>query len=162
MKLRSVIVLALLTAGAAHAQLKPPAGTGAAPGSPSAPAAATMPDPVVEAKQEAAAKIADAWLKLIDNADYGRAWDECSALFRQKVTRQQWVDGLPKNRAEYGKFKARKLDGAAYRNSLPGAPDGEYVTVHFISDYEKNPVADELVTLVYQDGAWRPTGYLLK
>ncbi len=121
-----------------------------------------MSDPVVEAKQEAAAKIAGEWLKLIDNADYGKAWDECSALFRQKVTRQQWVDGIPKNRAEYGTFKARKLDGAAYRNSLPGAPDGDYVTVHFISDYEKNPVADELVTLVYQDGAWRPIGYLLK
>jgi hypothetical protein len=45
---------------------------------------------------------------------------------------------------------------------LPGAPDGDYVTVHYISDFEKNPAADELVTLVHQDGTWRPIGYLLK
>jgi hypothetical protein len=162
MNFRSLLVLALFAAGTTQAQLKLPAEPKGAPGSPTAPAAAAMSDPVAEAKQEAAARIATEWLKLIDNAEYGKAWDECSALFRSKVTRQQWVDGIPKNRADYGKFKARKLDGAAYRNSLPGAPDGDYVTVHFISDYEKNPAADELVTLVYQDGAWRPIGYLLK
>jgi hypothetical protein len=162
MNLRSILVLALCVAGTAQAQLKPPAEPKAAPEAPTAPAAATMSDPVAEAKQEAAAKIATEWLKLIDKAEYGKAWDECSSLFQQKVTRQQWVDGIPKNRAEYGKFKARKLDGTAYRNSLPGAPDGDYVTVHYISDFEKNPAADELVTLVHQDGTWRPIGYLLK
>jgi Protein of unknown function (DUF4019) len=167
MNLRFIIVFALLAAGTVQAQLKLPAEPKGAPGSPNTPASPTAPmppatDPVAEAKQEAAARVATEWLKLIDNAEYGKAWDECSALFREKVTRQQWVDGIPKNRADYGKFKARKLDGTAYRKELPGAPDGDYVTVHFISDYEKNPVADELVTLVYQNGAWRPIGYLLK
>ena len=121
-----------------------------------------LSDPVTEAKQEAAARVAAEWLKLIDSADYGKAWDECAPLFREKVTRQQWLDGVPKNRAEYGQFKSRKLSGAAYRKSLPGAPDGDYVTVRFISDYEKNPAADEIVTLTYQGGAWRPLGYLLR
>jgi Protein of unknown function (DUF4019) len=167
MNLRSILVLALFAASTAQAQLKLPAEPKAAPASPNTPASPTAPmppasDPVAEAKQEAAARVATDWLKLIDNAEYGKAWDECSALFREKVTRQQWVDGIPKNRADYGKFKVRKLDGTAYRKELPGAPDGDYVTVRFISDFEKNPAADELVTLVYQGGAWRPIGYLLR
>jgi hypothetical protein len=167
MNLRSILVLALFAASTAQAQLKLPAEPKAAPASPNIPASPTAPmppasDPVAEAKQEAAARVATDWLKLIDNAEYGKAWDECSALFREKVTRQQWVDGIPKNRADYGKFNVRKLDGTAYRKELPGAPDGDYVTVRFISDFEKNPAADELVTLVYQGGAWRPIGYLLR
>ena len=165
---RVLATLLLIAAGAVNAQLKPPANTGtlpakpqAAPTTPATPAAAPS-DPVIEAKQEAAARVAAEWLKLIDSSDYGKAWDECAPLFREKVTRQQWLDGVPKNRAEYGQFKTRKLSGAAYRKSLPGAPDGDYVTVRFIGDYEKNPAADEIVTLTYQAGAWRPLGYLLR
>jgi hypothetical protein len=171
---RVLATMLLITAGAADAQLKPPADFGAspakpqavpgAPASPTAPATTGAPlsDPVTEAKQEAAARVAAEWLKLIDSKDYGKAWEECAPLFREKVTRQQWLDGVPKNRAEYGQFKSRKLGGAAYRKALPGAPDGDYVTVRFIGDYEKNPAADEIVTLTYQAGAWRPLGYLLR
>ena len=165
---RVLTTFLLIAAGTAGAQLKPPADFGvppakpqAAPATPAAPAAPPG-DPVTEAKQEAAARKAAEWLKLIDIANYGKAWEECAPLFREKVTRQQWLDGVPKNRAEYGQFKSRKLGGAAYRNSLPGAPDGDYVTVRFISDYEKNAAADEIVTLTYQAGAWRPLGYLLR
>ena len=168
---RVLFTLLVTAAGAAGAQLKPPADFGASPAkpqtAPSTPAAPTVPaaalsDPVTEAKQEAAARVAAEWLKLIDSANYGKAWEECAPLFREKVTRPQWLDGVPKNRAEYGQFRSRKLSGAAYRKSLPGAPDGDYVTVRFISDYEKNPAADEIVTLTYQGGAWRPLGYLLR
>ena len=165
MKHRSIVILlSVLAAGAAHGQLKPPAEPKAAPSAPATPAAPLPPpsDPVADAKKEAASKIAAEWLKLIDNADYGKAWDECSALFREKVTRQQWVDGIPKNRAEFGKFNTRKLFGAVYRKTMPGAPDGDYVTVRFLSDFEKNPAAEELVTLTYQGGAWRPLGYMLR
>ena len=168
MKLRStVVILSLLAAGAAQGQLKPPAEPKAAPAAPTVPAAPTAPlpppsDPVADAKKEAASRTAAEWLKLIDSADYGKAWDECSPLFREKVTRQQWVDGVPKNRAEFGKLKARNLFGAVYRKTMPGAPDGDYVTVRFLSDFEKNPAAEELVTLTYQGGAWRPLGYMLR
>ncbi len=172
MHARIVLVALALAAGVAQAQLKPPSNAGA-PTAPSKPEAAPQPgtqaapealakDPATAAKEAAAARVAAEWLKLIDAGDYGKAWDECSALFKQKVSRQQWVDGLPKNRAEYGSFKTRKLDAGGYRTALPGAPEGEYVTLHFVSEFEKNAKAEELVTLAFQDGAWRPIGYLLR
>jgi Protein of unknown function (DUF4019) len=151
-----VFVLLLLCAASGQAQLKPPSDM-TAPAKP-----APVADPVIEAKEAAAAKVAAEWLKLIDSGDYAKAWEACAPLFREKVTRQQWVDGVPKNRAEYGNFKSRKLAGTAYRQSLPGAPDGDYVTARFISEYEKNAAADEIVSLTYQAGAWRPLGYLLR
>jgi hypothetical protein len=78
------------------------------------------------------------------------------------VTREQWVSSLPATRAPFGAAKSRQVDAAAYRTSLPGAPDGEYVTVRFRTKFEKKENAEELVTLAYEDGAWKPTGYLIK
>ena len=53
-----------------------------------------------------------------------------------------------------GTFKSRKLDAGGYRRTaLPGAPAGEYVTVRFLSEFDKKN-AEEIVTLAYQDRAW--------
>jgi hypothetical protein len=158
MKFRFVLLLALLAGGAAHAQLKAPPEAGNAPASPGAPST-SVKSPLIEAKEAAAAQKAEAWLKLMDNGDYGKAWDECGALFRNMVTRQQWVEGLPKDRAALGKFKSRKLEDVMYRSSMPGAPEGEYVMTRFFADYEKNPKVEEVVSLMYIDGTWRPIGY---
>jgi hypothetical protein len=38
-------------------------------------------------------------------------------------------------------------------------PDGEYVTVRFATTFEKRQDVQELITLVYEGGAWRPLGY---
>ena len=124
--------------------------------------AAPAADPATAAKEAAAAKAAGEWLKLIDGAEYGKAWDESASVFRERVTRQQWVDGVPKNRSEFGAFKSRTPTGTAYRTSIPGAPEGEYVMVRFTSDFEKNPASEEVVTVMLQSGAWRPVGYLLR
>jgi hypothetical protein len=161
---KTAVALMILVVGPALAQMKPPVDTSPTKPAAAAPAGPTAPttDPAIAAKEAAAAKVGESWLKLIDTADYGKAWDECSQLFKEKVTRQQWVDGIPKNRVEFGAFQMRKLDGSVYRKSIPGAPEGEYVSLHFTSSFEKNPNAEELVTLMYQDGAWRPLGYLLR
>jgi hypothetical protein len=155
-------------AGAVQAQLKPPADMGGTPGrpqgAPTAPAAPAAPaaEPATAATEAAAAKAAGEWLKLIDAAEYGKAWDESAPVFRERVTRQQWVDGVPKNRSEFGAFKSRTMTGTAYRAAIPGTPDGEYVMVRFTSEFEKNPAGEEVVTLMLQSGAWRPVGYLLR
>lgn len=160
-------VTALLGAGTVHAQLKPSRGSEplAPPGTsitpvPAAPATGDKPQPT--AKEQAAITAAAAWLKLVDAGEYGKSWDECAPLFRQKVSRQTWVENLPKDRAAHGAFKSRAFSAAASRTSLPGAPDGEYVMVRFLTDFEKSAGLEELVTMTFIGGAWRPIGYLLR
>jgi hypothetical protein len=170
MQLSRWLLVLLLSAGTAQAQLKPPANLdppAQPPGAPSTPSTSSTPaepaaNPATAAKEAEAAKSASAWLKLIDSGEYGKSWDQCAPLFREKISRQQWTEGVPKNRAEVGTLKTRNVKGTAYRTSVPGAPDGEYVTVLFASEYEKNPAAEELVTLTLQAGVWRPIGYLLR
>ena len=109
---------------AAFAQMKsaPPATSGAS---------VTMPagDSSSAFKEIAAQTAGEKWLGLLDRGEYGKAWDDCAPLFRQRVTREQWVDTLPSTRAPFGVVKSRKVEVAALTRLLCGCPDGQYVTV---------------------------------
>jgi hypothetical protein len=143
-------------ASAASAQLKPPS----AENPPLPPSAAEEQRNEAQAFKELAARvIAERWVALIDAGEYGKAWDQCAKVFREKVTRQQWVEGIPKSREPFGAMKTRRVEVSSFKPTLAGMPDGEYVTVRFATTFEKQQDVPELITLVYEGGAWRPLGY---
>ena len=151
---------------AAQAQLKPPAKPGPAPATPAAAptpqARASASNGVISNPEfEKAGQIAaHAWLLLLDRKDWGTAWDASSAVFRQSVPLGTWMDNVPKLRDPLGKFVERQPGEAIYKRTLPGRPEGDYVTVQFTSKFDKKPVVQELVTTVREsDGRWRVTGY---
>ncbi len=110
-------------------------------------------------KELAARAAAEKWLAILDAGDYGKAWDQTAKAFRDNVKREQWVESLPKTRGALGAVKSRSVEVSSFKPSLPGMPEGDYVTVRFATNFEKKNDAQELVTLVYEDGAWRPLGY---
>src|SRR5262249_5011613 len=88
-----------------------------------------------EAKIEAAMKAAREWRKIVDAADYGRAWDQCSEMFRQGMAKQKFVAENERFPLLAGKLKSRRLESHVYATKLPGAPDGEYVLLTFRSRF---------------------------
>ena len=151
---------------AAQAQLKPPAKPGPAPATPAAAptpqARASASNGVISNPEfEKAGQIAaHAWLLLLDRKDWGTAWDASSSVFRQSVPLGTWMDNVPKLREPLGAFVERQPGEAIYKRTLPGRPEGDYVTVQFTSKFDKKPVVQELVTTVREsDGRWRVTGY---
>jgi hypothetical protein len=153
---------------AAQAQLKPPARPGAA-------AAPALTAPAASATQgttasngvisnpdfeKAGQMAAHAWLLLLDRKDWGTAWDASSGVFRQSVPLARWMDDVPKLRDPFGAFVERQPGQAEYKRTLPGRPEGDYVTVAFTSKFAKKDAVQELVTTVREsDGRWRVTGY---
>ena len=142
--------------GATEAQLKPP-GPGTTPLAP--PAVEAQKSEAQALKELAARAAAEKWLAILDAGDYGKAWDQAAKAFRDRVKREQWVESLPKTRGALGAVKSRSVEVASFKPSLAGMPDGDYVTVRFSTNFEKKNDAQELVTLVYEEGAWRPLGY---
>jgi hypothetical protein len=150
---------ALFTA-TAGAQLKPPRDAA----KPAAPAASAASAPAAKSsahkEKEAAGKLAaQGWLLLLDRKDWGRAWETSSSVFRQTVPLATWMDGIPKVRAELGAFVERTPADSAYKTSLAGRPDGEYVTVIFVSKFDKRELQEVVTTVRDTDGKWRVTGY---
>jgi hypothetical protein len=169
---RLTLLAVLACAGVtAQAQLKPSApgaagtprynaptlggGTAAAP---AAPAAQGNPE-----FERAGQNAAHAWLMLLDRKDWGTAWDASSAVFRQSVPLGTWMDNIPKARDPFGAFVERQPAEAMYKRTLAGRPDGDYVTVVFVSKFANKDRVEELVTTVREaDGRWRVTGYQTK
>jgi hypothetical protein len=123
-------------------------------------APATTSAEIPEAAAESAAL---AWLSLVDAGNYAQSWSAASTLFRQKVPESQWQSAAAGARAPLGSLKSRKVQSATLKNSLPGAPDGEYVVVQFASSFEHKASAIETVTPMKDvDGKWHVSGYYIK
>lgn len=116
----------------------------------------------VEAKEKVATAVAEAWLKLIDEGKYGESWKQATGLFKGAVTKEQWEQMASGVRALFGKLLTRKVKGAKYTTSAPGAPEGEYVIIQFDSSFTEKPVAIETVTpMLDKDGKWHVSGYFI-
>ena len=113
--------------------------------------------------EEMAISAARAWLTLVDSGDYPGSWKEASAYFRGGVTPENWQSTMEAFRRPLGKVISREVMRAEELASLPGAPDGKYVVMRFISSFEKKKSAVETVTFTLDnDGKWRAVRYFIK
>ena len=111
----------------------------------------------------AATKAADNWLKLIDDGKYSESWTQTSAFFQERVPEGQWIAQASTARDPLGSLTSRKLAGAHYTTSLPGAPDGRYVVLQYKSSFTNKRSAVETVTPMREaDGQWRVSGYYIR
>ncbi|HEY8048153.1 MAG TPA: DUF4019 domain-containing protein [Ramlibacter sp.] len=145
--------------GALAAALASPAFAQATPLASSAaqPAATSTSD--TKAREADASLAAQGWLLLLDRKDWGRAWETTGAVFRSKVALGTWMDAIPKVREPLGAFVERKPVETAFKTTLQGQPDGEYVTVVFQTKFANREVAEVVTTVHEPDGKWRVTGY---
>ena len=113
-------------------------------------------------KEAAALAAAKSWLKLIDEGNYAKSWQQAAEYFKGTVTEDHWVQSLQGVRAPLGKVLSRKVKDMAYRTSLPGAPDGEYVVIQFKTSFQNKRSAVETVTPMLDQGKWRVAGYYIR
>jgi hypothetical protein len=115
------------------------------------------------AAEKAAEDSAHKWLALVDAGDYGTSWEEAAQLFKNAVSKEQWIEKTKAVREPLGKMISRNLKSATYKTSLPGAPDGEYVVIQYESSFEHKKSAVETVTaMIEKDGHWRVAGYFIR
>lgn len=160
LRLATLALAASLAAAGAVAQTRPAAKPAAAAQAQTAAADGAIHDPGMEKAGQVAA---EAWLLLLDRGDWGTAWDTASQVFRQQVPLSTWMDAIPKVRAPFGRFIERQPAEVAYKKTLAGRPQGDYVTAIFLSKFEKKPDLQEKVTVEREaDGRWHVTGYQTK
>ena len=125
-------------------------------------AAAPRPEPAAATRAQApedARSAAEAWLDLIDRADYDGSWQQAAERARALFPREQWVASLRSVRAALGRPEGRELVVARTIDAPPGAPAGEYMELEFRRRFANDPSATEYVMLVKENGTWRGFGY---
>jgi hypothetical protein len=114
------------------------------------------------ADQEAARSSSEAWLALVDQAQYGASWDAAAPLFQSSVTKEQWESAVKGARGPLGDLASRKFRAAEYKQSLPGAPDGEYVVAYYDTSFAQKASAVESITTVRTPEGWKVVGYFIQ
>lgn len=110
-----------------------------------------------------AVEASEAWLKLVDGREYAESWRQGAEHFRNAVTAEQWIDSMKSFRKPLGDVISRRLLSKEYTKSLPGAPDGEYVVIHYHTSFEmKNSAIETVTPMMDTDGKWRVSGYFIK
>ena len=113
--------------------------------------------------EKAAIQIAEKWLTLMDEGKFGESWDESSTMFKNSVTKEQWVETMRINRPPLGKVLQRNMKTKSYETNVPGKPDREHVAIQFQTKFENKAIGIETITPAKDsDGVWRIWGYFIK
>ncbi len=116
-----------------------------------------------EVAEKTAILTAGTWLSLVDAGNYFESWNQTAVFFKIAVTKEQWQNSMKGFRAPLGKVVARKLISTQYTQSLPGAPDGDYVVIQYETEFEEKKSAIGTVTpMLDKYGKWRVSGYYIK
>jgi hypothetical protein len=99
----------------------------------------------------------------VDRGIYADSWNEAAGYFKNAIAKEQWIQSLNAARKPLGKLVSRKVKTKEYKTALPGAPDGEYVVIHFDTSFQNKKASVETVTPMKDtDGRWRVSGYYIQ
>ena len=116
-----------------------------------------------DAKTTKAIIAAEEFLLLIDTSQYGQSWDAASSFFKSQVPKETWVKQISSVRPAFGKVTNRQILKAQQMTQLPGAPDGQYVILHYDTTFENKRKAVETITpMLDKDGKWHVSGYFIQ
>jgi hypothetical protein len=153
---RGIVIIALvagLTQGRLFAAQAPP------------PAATEQAEPAADphlAEEQTAERQALGFLGYLDQGRYADSYAYTGMLLRAQLDRDAFAKQLEKARASTGELVSRELIDASYSNTVPGAPRGQYVVLHYNASFANRQEAVETLTLSLAKGYWRVDGYYLK
>jgi len=165
----SAIALVWMQVAPAAAQGAPPAAAPkaqpAAVPTPPAPAAAAAAEPddasaAVAGMIAAAGAEADHWLDLIDHGKFDESWMATAVVLQETITQKEWSADLAARRPKLGRTIMRERKSATYSKTLRGAPTGDYVTVTYLTKFEKTQLVEETLAVAKDAiGQWHVAGY---
>lgn len=113
--------------------------------------------------EEAALKASQAWLELIDSAKYDVSWEEAALYFKNSIKKDEWTSTIKGVRDPFGKVIKRTFKSKQAVDSMPGAPDGDYVIIQYDTVFEnKKSAVETVVPMLDKDEKWRVSGYFIR
>jgi len=114
------------------------------------------------AEELAAQRQALGFLGYLDEGRFADSYAYTGMLLRARAEREAFASQIQKARAGAGALQARELIDATYNTSVEGAPEGQYVILHYHSNFANRQDTVETITLALAKGYWRVDGYYIK
>jgi hypothetical protein len=154
--LAAVVLAASLVPAPLRAQQgPPPTGAQQAPGAPQA-------DDPHASDELAAQRQALGFLNYLDQGRFADSYAYTGMLIRAQLDRDAFSTQIQKTRAGTGALQSRELIDAGYTTTVQGAPEGQYVVLHYHASFANRQDAVETLYLTLAKGYWRVVGYNIK
>jgi hypothetical protein len=114
------------------------------------------------AEEQAAERQALGFLGYLDQGRYADSYAYTGMLIRTQLDRDAYATQIAKTRAGVGTLQSRELVDAGYTTTVSGAPEGQYVILHYQASFASRQDAVETVYLGFAKGYWRVVGYNIK
>lgn len=106
---------------------------------------------------------AESWLAFMDADEYHESWTEAGQTFQAAFTAEAWAEQAAGVRQQIGNIVVREVTHTTPMTDPPGAPPGEYVQIHYRSEFSEAGAANEMVVVVNEgDRGWRVAGYFVQ
>lgn len=113
-------------------------------------------------EEQAAERQALGFLGYLDQGRFADSYAYTGMLIRSSLDRDSFAQKLENARNGVGAIVSRNLIDANYATSVPGAPEGQYVILHYATSYANRPDTVETLTLAFAKGYWWVSGYYIK
>ncbi|WP_083003296.1 DUF4019 domain-containing protein [Halomonas sp. GT] len=118
--------------------------------------------PYAQASAQTAEAAALAWLESIDSGEVEQAWETSSSLLKTPLSPNMLRRIIELARHEFGAVESRRKVQVSHYQSMPGAPDGDYMVFIFHTRFENKARGIETVTPHLENGEWRVSGYYVQ
>jgi hypothetical protein len=115
-----------------------------------------------QAEEQAAQRQALGFLGYLDQGRFADSYDYTGMLIRTSLDRETFAQKLESARSGAGPLVSRNLIDASYATTVPGAPEGQYVILHYATSFANRQDTLETVTLAFAKSYWRVSGYYIK
>jgi len=113
--------------------------------------------------RQASVQAAAQFLFLIDTEEYAKSWEITSESLKNILSKKTWNEQITKIRSFLGPIVERIQHDISYTGNATDVPEGEYVVMTFISQFELRERVIETITLMLgSDDQWQVVGYFLR
>ncbi|MBA3237820.1 MAG: DUF4019 domain-containing protein [Parachlamydiaceae bacterium] len=126
-----------------------------------APKVYATPTPALQKSVDDSLTAGRAWLKLLDQGNYGGSWETATKFIQYTLSREEWIQSMDILRKPLGSMTDRTLVDMRVAMDPPNAPQGEYMILVFDTKFSSGNTAKELLTMQEHEGVWRLYTYSL-
>jgi Protein of unknown function (DUF4019) len=114
------------------------------------------------ADELAAQRQALGFVGYLDQGRFADSYAYTGMLIRAQLDRDAFSTQIQKTRVGTGALQSRELIDAGYTTTVSGAPEGQYVVLHYHANFANRQDAVETLWLSLAKGYWRVVGYNIK
>jgi len=112
------------------------------------------------AEESAAIDAAYEFLTQVDHGAVDEAYESMTEIYKKECVKDLWIKQFSTKSQYYGGLINRTISKILKLDSLQYHPDGNYLKIHYRSEFEHKKNVYETVDLKLEDGnTWRVSGY---